>query len=127
MFNMILKHAHQWSPLVIAAGLIMLVGHNYWAIVPVATAISIVALGATFASVGHFKRSAMPQVLIGCHAITYASIYLMVVAVLLHPANDAVRANSPLWLAGDLLLSASVMSAAGWLCGSAWGRLSRSQ
>jgi hypothetical protein len=83
----------RWAPILIALGLAQLAAGIVWHTVPVVTALTLIALGATLATIDRFRTSpALPSVLL-LHSAVYGSLYILFIGASL---DAAMRADAPM-------------------------------
>jgi hypothetical protein len=83
----------RWAPTLIAIGLAQLAAGIAWPTVPIVTALALVALGATLATIDRFRTSpALPPVLL-LHSAVYGSLYILFIGASL---DAAMRADAPM-------------------------------
>jgi len=107
------------GPAAIAWGLVLLVVSIWLPATPVMTALSLVAMGATDATLARFRgtQSLLPVLLL--HIATYGSLYALFVGATLHAASrSGAGVGTP--AAADLVTSALLMAIAAT---RAWGGL----
>lgn len=95
----------------IAVGLAILILAAWMPALPVVTAMAILTLGATDATLARFRgMAAMAPVML--HAATYATLYALFVGATLHAANAASAAPLSGWTLFDLAASILPMGVA---------------
>jgi hypothetical protein len=101
------------GPALIAAGLLVLLAAVWWPAVPTMTAMTLVAFGATGATLARFRgRAAAVPVLI-LHLAVYGGLYVLFVGATLHAS---AQANAGIGLPATIDLAASLGPAAATLC-----------
>jgi hypothetical protein len=98
-----------WGPCLIATGLLMLLMDTGFPLLPVVTAMAVIALGATIAAIARLDGSPYASPALAAHLFVYASLYLLFVGAVCHAAMAGGRGGLSLLQAGDLLISAAVM------------------
>jgi hypothetical protein len=83
----------RWAPTLIAIGLAQLAAGIAWPTVPIVTALALVALGATLATIDRFRTSpVLPPVLL-LHSAVYGSLYILFIGA---SFDAAMRADAPM-------------------------------
>lgn len=90
--------------LLIAVGLAGVLVGTYWATVPIVTAVSLLILGATRATVARYRRSPAFTGMLLLHSATYAALYTLFLGAALHNATTTTSAI-PLPISLDLVAS----------------------
>jgi hypothetical protein len=93
------------GPRLIAIGLPILIAATWIPSLPVLTAMAVLALGTTYATLVRFRYSPLLVPVLVIHAATYATLYALFVGAALHAGSRA--ASSPFSLVDslDLVLS----------------------
>jgi hypothetical protein len=99
------SRAYGWSPVLIVAGLLVLVAAAWRPAVPAVTGMALVALGATGATIARFRGTAALAPVSLAHLAIYGGLYALFVGAELHAA---ARANAGIGLAVVIDLAASV-------------------
>lgn len=101
----------QGAPALIAFGLAVLMASIWIPVLPVLTAMAVLALGATFATLVRFRDSTLRMTAIVFHAVTYAMLYALFVGAVFHSGTGSA---SQVGLLGvlDLALSWLVLTLA---------------
>jgi hypothetical protein len=96
----------------IGVGLVIFIAAGWVPAMPVVTAMAILALGATNATIARFARSPalIPVVLL--HAATYATLYALFIGATLHAATGSTTGRLSAWSALDLVASTLPMAVA---------------
>lgn len=89
----------------IAVGLAGVLVGMYWATVPVVSAVAVLILGATQATVARSRRSPAFVGMVMLHSATYTALYGLLIGAVLHKAA-AGGSQIPLPIALDLVASA---------------------
>ncbi|MCC7475787.1 MAG: hypothetical protein IT425_10345 [Pirellulales bacterium] len=97
------------GPLTIAAGLIPMILSPWLTAMPLVTAMALVALGATEATITRFRSSPNRGWVLAIHATCYAGLYALFVAATL---DQIARGFLGGWAAADLALSVPPVVAA---------------
>jgi hypothetical protein len=93
------------GPVSIAAGLPILAAAMLWPVVPAVTAMALVALGATSATLTRFRGRDFVLPVVLAHVVIYGTLYALFVGATLH-ASDARHGGSLGFIATvDLVLS----------------------
>jgi hypothetical protein len=95
--------------LLIGAGLATLLASTWIPTLPVITALAVLALGATYATIARFRRSPALMPVLLLHAITYTALYGLFIGATFHAAAS-VGQSIGVWHALDLVASALVMT-----------------
>jgi hypothetical protein len=98
------------APVLMALGVAMLIMNAGWPAWPVATGVSLIALGATKTLLGRPLSASLPRVAIAVHLFVYASLYLLFIGALCDASIRAPRNGLTLSQVIDLGLSAGVMA-----------------
>ena len=98
------------APNLIAVGLMMLFAAPWISAMPVVTAMAILALGATDATLARFRGAPAIVPVLLMHAATYIGLYSLFIGATLHAAAAASPAGLGLWAALDLAASSLPMA-----------------
>ncbi len=100
------------GPVLIGLGLAIQIMAAWWPFAPVVTGMSLVALGATGATIAWLNRSGWPRLLLLPHLAIYAALYILFIGALWHAASQGPQHSWQLsqWL--DVALSIWPMAAA---------------
>ena len=104
--------AAERAPILIAIGLAMLLAAAWWPAIPVITAMSILGLGATDATLVRYRGTPALVPIVLLHAATYVGLYGLFIGATLHAAGTVSPAGLGLWSALDLAASAFPMAIA---------------
>jgi hypothetical protein len=96
----------------IAIGLAILISAAWFPIAPVVTAMAITALGATNATFARFQGSPALGPILLLHAVTYLSLYALLIGATLHAAAVASTAGLGVGRSLDLAVSLLPMAIA---------------
>lgn len=93
------------SQILIGVGLALLLFYTWLPALPVVTAMAILTLGATHATIERFRGSPARMPILLLHATTYAALYGLFIAATLHPAasQSVVSLNAVVF--ADIFLS----------------------
>ena len=102
--------ADQTGPAFIAIGLSVFLAAAWWPAVPVIGAMSLVALGATLATIARFRGMAALRGIVAIHLAVYLSVYALFLGAVLHvlAAKLSLSITSP--QIADLAMSVLVMA-----------------
>jgi hypothetical protein len=103
------------APRLIAVGLAIQLAFVWWPAAPVVTAMALVALGATGATIVRLANHRAAPLLVAAHLLVYGSLYLLFVGAVLHAAAAASPRGLELRLCLDLAASIWPMAVAGKL------------
>jgi hypothetical protein len=81
--------AAPWAPALIAIGFVVLLAGAWWSVVPVVTAMAVIALGATGVTANRRHTSPAFCVVIAVHLFVYLSLYFLFVGAVCHAAIQA--------------------------------------
>jgi hypothetical protein len=98
------------GPLLIAVGLAGLLASASLPAVPVVTAMAILSLGATDATLARFRHSPALVPIMLLHAATYTALYGLFVGATLHAAATSAGQGVNAWAALDLAVSTLPMA-----------------
>jgi hypothetical protein len=108
---------HRVASLVMAAGVTMLLAHFRWTTVPVATSVSLVALGATAAAIARRdSNGGSHRVALAVHLCIYTCLYSLFVGAICDLATRASGNRLSMGNTIDLGVSAGVMVFVAQLC-----------
>jgi hypothetical protein len=93
------------GPQLIAIGLAILIVATWIPSLPVLTAMAVLALGTTYATLVRFRYSPLLAPVLVIHAATYATLYALFVGALFHASARAASPQFSLVDALDLFLS----------------------
>jgi hypothetical protein len=111
------------GPLLIAAGLAMLLGQVCWSVLPVATALAIIALGTTIETTRGRRRAANHPGLMAVHLFVYTSLYVLFIGAICDASMRRSLGGLSLLEFIDLGMSVGVMVLVARLCiASIFGR-----
>jgi hypothetical protein len=99
-----------WGPALIAAGLGVLLSAAWWPTAPLVSAMALLALGATGATLARFGTSPGFPTILAVHVVVYAGLYVLFVGATLHTATRS--GGVEWWRAADLAASFWPMIAA---------------
>lgn len=108
------EQAARWGPALIAVGLAVLLSATWWPAAPVVSAMALLALGATGATLARFGGSPSFPTILAVHVVVYAGLYVLFVGATLHAAATQ-HGGVDWWRAVDLAVSVWPMIAAAWL------------
>jgi hypothetical protein len=97
------------APALIGAGITLLIAAACWPVIPVATAVSLVALGATLAVKSRYIGTAMLRGALVAHLLVYSSLYLLFVGAIYDAAMRGPQRGLDLLHRLDMGLSIGVM------------------
>lgn len=98
------------APALMAIGVTVLITQLTWPVFPTVTAVSIIALGATSATIARQRRSASPRTALAIHLFVYASLYLLFIGAICDAASRGPDGGLTLAQTIDLGLSVGVMA-----------------
>ncbi|MCI0334131.1 MAG: hypothetical protein L0228_13010 [Planctomycetes bacterium] len=98
------------APPLIGLGVVMLLMQLCWPLLPVATAVALIALGATFANIARRHRSVSLRAALAVHLFIYISLYLLFIGAICDAAMRGQQDGLSLLQTIDLGLSAGVMA-----------------
>ena len=98
------------APALIASGLVVLVAQLCWPALPVATSVSLIALGATIATIARLRGRASLCCCAAIHFFVYASLYLLIIGAICNAAARGPSGGLTLSQTIDLGLSTGVMA-----------------
>src|SRR5436190_6682292 len=75
-----------WAPSLIGIGLAVLVAAAWWPGAPVLTAMAVITLGASEATISRFRDRAESVTIMILHGATYTGLYILFVGAMLHAA-----------------------------------------
>jgi hypothetical protein len=104
------------APALIGAGLAILIAYIPFPVLPVATATSLVALGATFATLTSIGSMPASRVRITVHLFVYASLYLLLIGAIGDAASRAPKDGLSLPQIVDLGLGTGIMAFVVQMC-----------
>lgn len=104
-----------WGPALIAVGLAVLMLSTWWPCAPVVSAMALLALGATYATLARFGHHPALRTILAVHIVVYAGLYALYVGAVCHAADSAMGGWS-LARTADLAASIWPMLAALRLC-----------
>jgi hypothetical protein len=118
MRSLFAKASHWSSPAqaatwLIGAGLVVLLAQTIWPALPALTAVAMIALGATNATIGRWLDNANLCRHLILSAVIYASLYLLFVGAVLDAAARTSFGRLELPQTMDLVMSVVVMAIAG--------------
>lgn len=99
----------RWAPTLIALGLAQLAAGIAWSVVPVVTALALIAFGATLATIDRFRTSPALSPVLLLHAAIYGSLYALFIGAAF---DAAMRAEAQLSWPSTIDLAASLPLAA---------------
>lgn len=99
-------------PVLIGAGLAILVTATWWSIAPVVTALGIISLGTTEITLSRFRNASQLLQTVILHATIYAALYALFVGATLHAASRSSAHGLSAWTALDLAISVLPMTLA---------------
>jgi hypothetical protein len=99
----------------IGVGLTIVLMQFIWATIPIATAVALVALGATITTV-RISRNTYSPLIVSVHLFVYASLYLLIVAAICDAAFRSSHGGLTLTQLVDLAASTGVMALATRRC-----------
>ena len=109
----------QHGPALIAAGLSVLIAAAWWPAAPVITALALVILGATAATILRLAHRRVFCPVIALHLLVYASLYFLFIGAVWHATAAGQRPAWHLWQSLDLAASVGPMAlAARWTVAS---------
>lgn len=103
--------ATRWAPKLIVAGLLVLLAAGWWPTLPTVTALAVIMLGATWATVERFRGTPALALALVVHLAVYGGLYALFVGATLHDPTDA-GGRGGLATAIDLAASIWPMAAA---------------
>jgi hypothetical protein len=95
-----------WGPVWIGFGLGLLVANAWWPVVPVVTAMALVALGATEVTVQRFRGTPRAYLVVVLNLVVYCGLYALFFGATLHQAG--VRADHCLGTVAAIDLVSSI-------------------
>lgn len=95
-----------------AIGLAILLAATLWPAMPVVTAMAILGLGATNATLARFRGTPALVPIVLLHAATYVGLYSLFIGATLHAAGATSTVNLGPWAALDLAVSVFPMAIA---------------
>jgi hypothetical protein len=104
--------AAERAPILIAVGLFTLLAAAWLPAVPVVTAMAILALGATYATLARFRGTPAIVPVMLVHTAAYVTLYGLFLGAALHADTAATTAGLSLWAALDVAASAVPMAIA---------------
>jgi hypothetical protein len=108
------------GPCLIAVGLVVLIAAGWIPSLPVVTAMAVLALGATGATLVRFQGASSLRPIMLLHAATYATLYVLFAGAVLHAPSSVGLSR---WAQFDLAASILPMAlAAQRLGGTLWRR-----
>jgi hypothetical protein len=112
------------GPALIAIGLAVLVAATWWPAAPVISALAVVILGATAATLSRFSHHRALCPMIALHLFVYGGLYLMFIGAAWHAAATGQRSGRHIWQTLDLAASVFPMGlAARWSIAALLGRM----
>jgi hypothetical protein len=106
---------HRFAPVLMAIGVTMLLGQICWAALPVATSVSLVALGATVAAIAR-RGGGSHRVALAVHLCIYTCLYSLFVGAICDLATRGASNGLSMSRTIDLGASAGVMVFVAQLC-----------
>ncbi len=97
------------APLLIAVGIAMLFAQFCWTVTPVATAVAIIALGATITTVSRPHRAVSLRVGIAVHLLVYTCLYLLFIGAICDASMRGPRDGLTFLQGIDFGVSAALM------------------
>jgi hypothetical protein len=79
--------AARWGPALIAGGLSLLLLAAWWPAAPIVSAMALLALGATGATLARFGGSPSLRPILAVHIVVYAGLYALYFGAACHAAN----------------------------------------
>jgi hypothetical protein len=76
-----------WGPSLVALGLAVLILAPWWPAAPVVSAMALLTLGATGATLARFGGSPSLRPILVVHIVTYAGLYVLFIGATLHAAT----------------------------------------
>jgi hypothetical protein len=113
-----------WGPALIAVGLAILILAAWWPAAPIVSAMALLTLGATGATLARFGRSPSLRTILPFHIVVYAGLYVLFVGASQHAAATQTGGGN-LWRTIDLAASVGPMAVAVWLSWKALRLMSR--
>lgn len=107
-----IRDTHQFAPLLIAVGLAILLAQTAIPALPVATAIALIALGASLITL----RRSTNRTAIAAHFFIYASIYLLLVGAIYDQAFRSSAKGLTLPQSIDLAISVCLIISVARIC-----------
>jgi len=105
-----------WGPALIAVGLAILMLAAWWPSAPVVSAMALLFLGATGATLARFGRHPALRTILAVHIVVYAGLYALYFGAVCHAADSATGGGWNLARTADLAASIWPMFAALRLC-----------
>jgi hypothetical protein len=105
-------YSARWGPALIAVGLVVLLLATWWPAAPSVTAMAVLALGATGATLARFGRSPLLRTILPVHIVVYIGLYALFLGATLHAAKTGLGGGVDLTRAIDLAASVWPMIAA---------------
>jgi hypothetical protein len=99
------------APLWIAVGLAVLIANALFPVVPVVTAMALVAFGATAATVERFRRTPVASIVVPLNLVVYFSLYALFFGATWHEAAIGPQRHLSAIQAADLAVSMTVLAA----------------
>jgi hypothetical protein len=103
-----------WGPALIAVGLAILILAAWWPAAPIVSAMALLTLGATGATLARFGSSPSLRTILPVHIVVYAGMYALFVGASQHAAATQTGGGN-LWQTIDLAASIGPMTVAAWL------------
>jgi len=102
--------AEQAGPVLIAIGMLVFLTAAWWPAVPVIGAMSLVALGATLATIARFRGMAPLRGIVAIHLAVYLSMYALFLGAVLNVPTAELSLSIPFLQIADLAMSVLVMA-----------------
>lgn len=83
-----------------------------WQGVPVVTAMALIALGASIATISRFQCAGRFRAAVGANLFIYTSLYLLFIGAICHAATSGSREGLDLLQSADLVISIAPMAIA---------------
>lgn len=101
-----------WGPWLIAAGLALLILATWWPALPIVSALAVLTLGATAATLARYRGSPLLRGILTVHVVVYTGLYALYFGAVCHAASVEARPGLDLVRAADLAASVWPMLAA---------------